>query len=196
MTALNLADVQKIMTEKYAVMKINPAKVAEFKLTANKIASYKASYDPIAGATHVPWWNIGIIHAREASLDFSRSLAQGDPWNRPSSNIPHRPAFSSFYAAAVDALTNCPPFAARWKDWSPGGTLTLDEEYNGEGYEKRGKPSPYIWAGTDQYVRGKYASDGVYDPFLVDEQLGCAGLMFYLLAIDAQLTKGNPNAIS
>ena len=30
------------------------------------------------------------------------------------------------------------------------------------------------WAATDQYSSGKYTSDGVYDPNVVDRQLGCA----------------------
>jgi hypothetical protein len=58
------------------------------------------------------------------------------------------------------------------------------ERYNGLGYASRGLPSPYIWSGTDQYKSGKYIRDGVYDPNAVDRQLGCAGLLISMAAID------------
>jgi hypothetical protein len=74
------------------------------------------------------------------------------------------------------------------KDWSIGGTLTMLEQYNGLGYASRGRPSPYIWSGTDQYVSGKYVRDGVYDPSAVDQQLGCAGLLMAMMALDPTIT--------
>jgi len=70
------------------------------------------------------------------------------------------------------------------RDWSIGGTLTKLEEYNGLGYAARRQPSPYIWSGTDQYRSGKYIRDGVYDPNAVDNQLGCAGLLLAMMALD------------
>jgi hypothetical protein len=49
------------------------------------------------------------------------------------------------------------------------------------GYANKGLPSPYIWSGTDQYEKGKYTSDGKYDPAeAVDEQLGCAGILKFM----------------
>ncbi len=92
--------------------------------------------------------------------------------------------FASWDAAAVDALTNCAFYAARWRDWSPGGLLTLLEQYNGLRIREPGRPSPYIWAGTDQYVRGRYVADGQYDPNVVDNQPGCAGLLLAMAEID------------
>jgi lysozyme family protein len=75
------------------------------------------------------------------------------------------------------ALAVCPPYAAKWKDWSVGGTLSLLEQYNGLGYATKGIPSPYIWSGTDQYSKGKYVADHMFDPSVVDAQFGCAGLI-------------------
>jgi hypothetical protein len=92
--------------------------------------------------------------------------------------------FESWEDAAVDALVNCAPHAARNKDWSIGGTLAKLEEYNGLGYAARGRPSPYVWSGTDQYRSGKYVRDGVYDPDAIDSQLGCAGLLMAMMALD------------
>lgn len=116
-------------------------------------------------------------------------MAQGDPWNKVSVHVPAgRGPFSSWEDAAVDALVNCQPHAARNTDWSVGGILTLLELYNGAGYANRGVPSPYVWSGTDQYKSGKYVRDGVYDPNAVDSQLGCAGLLMSMAAIDRSIT--------
>jgi lysozyme family protein len=149
----------------------------------------KARYQAVQARTGVPWFVIAVIHERECSQDWTGSLAQGDPWDRVSVHVPAgRGPFKSWEEAAIDALVNCAPFAARNKDWSIGGTLTKLEEYNGLGYASRGRPSPYIWSGTDQYVSGKYIRDGVYDPSAVDSQLGCAGLLMAMMALDPTIT--------
>jgi len=140
--------------------------------------SAKARYQSVYAKTGVHWAVIAVIHERECSQDWERSLAQGDPWNRTSVHVPAgRGPFVSWEAAAVDALLNCAPYAARNRDWSIGQALTKLEEYNGLGYAARGLPSPYLWSGTDQYKSGKYVRDGVYDPEAVDGQFGCAGLL-------------------
>jgi lysozyme family protein len=149
----------------------------------------KARYQSVSFETGVPWPIIAVIHERECSQNWSGSLAQGDPWNRVSIHVPAgRGPFASWEACAIDALVNCPPYAARNKDWSIGAALTKLEEYNGLGYAARGRPSPYIWSGTDQYVSGKYVRDGVYDPDVVDSQLGCAGLLMAMMALDPDIS--------
>jgi lysozyme family protein len=149
----------------------------------------KVRYQAVSAKTGVPWAFIAVAHERESSQGWSGSLAQGDPWNRVSIHVPAgRGPFKSWEDAAVDALVNCAPYAARNKDWSIGGTLTKLEEYNGLGYAARGRPSPYIWSGTDQYVSGKYVRDGVYDPNAIDSQLGCAGLLMAMMALDPTIT--------
>jgi lysozyme family protein len=151
----------------------------------------KSQYQAVAARTGVPWAAIAVIHEREASQDWKGSLAQGDPWNRVSVHVPAgRGPFASWEDAAVDALRNCPPYAARNKDWSIGGTLTVLEEYNGLGYASRGVPSPYVWSGTDQYRSGKYVRDGVYDSNAVDSQLGCAGLLMAMITLDRSINFG------
>ena len=79
-------------------------------------------------------------------------------------------------------------FLAKRKDWSIGGTLVALETYNGIGYANKGRPSPYLWAGTDQYVSGKYVRDNVYDPNAVDQQPGTANLLKAMMALDPTIT--------
>jgi len=155
--------------------------------TAHRLcaATAKAQYLDVSTKTTVPWFVIAVIHEREASQSWKANLAQGDPWNRVSVHVPKgRGPFKSWVDAAIDALVAAPPHAARWGDWSTGGTMTLFEDYNGLGYAARGKPSPYVWASTNQYVKGKYVSDGHYDPSVVDKQEGCAAILMRMAAID------------
>lgn len=161
----------------------------EFAIVAKRLVAANARYKAVEKATGVPWFIIAVIHERESSQSWTGSLAQGDPWNKVSVHVPAgRGPFASWEEAAIDALVNCPPRAARWTDWSAGGALTLLETYNGTGYANRGLPSPYIWSGTDQYKSGKYIRDGVFDPNAVDKQLGCAGLLKSMMGIDPTIT--------
>ena len=100
----------------------------EFAAVARKLVAARSRYQIVAARTGVPWFVIAVIHQRESSQNWSASLAQGDPWNRISTHVPKgRGPFKSWEDAAVDALVNCPPQAARNDDWSAGGTLTLLE---------------------------------------------------------------------
>lgn len=157
---------------------INPGKASQFKSVADRLSASKDRYQVVSKRTGVPWWFIAVVHEREASQSWRANIAQGDPWNRRSTHVPKgRGPFQSWEDAAVDALTNCAPYAARNTDWSIGGALAMLEKYNGLGYYNKGRPSPYIWAGTNQYQKGKYVADGRYDPNAVDQQLGCAGIL-------------------
>jgi lysozyme family protein len=185
------------MTDLIALQRANAQRWAHAKSTRNfgviakRLASpdVRARYQAVSAKTGVPWLMIAVIHERECSQDWSRSLAQGDPWDRISVHVPAgRGPFKSWEDAAVDALNDCAPYAGRNKDWSVGPLLTKLEEYNGLGYAARGVPSPYVWAGTDQYRSGKYVRDGVYDPDVIDSQPGCAGLLMAMKAIDPSIT--------
>ena len=186
------------MIDLVALMAANEARWAHAKVTrgpafaivAKRLVALeaRARYRFVSARTGIPWPVIAVIHERECSQDWTGSLAQGDPWDKVSVHVPAgRGPFKSWEEAAVDALVHCAPYAARNKDWSIGGALTLLEQYNGLGYAARGVPSPYIWSGTDQYKSGKYVRDGIYDPNAVDQQLGCAGLLLAMMALDPSI---------
>lgn len=189
--------------QRWEAAQFKPASLALARKVAARLVApqAKAVYVKLQGLTGVPWYAIAMIHEREASQRWDRSIAQGDPWNAKSIHVPEgRGPFNSFIDAAVDALVKCPPYAARWKDWTPGGMLTLQELYNGLGYAngpwdtsvKPAKkyppqPSAYIWSGTDQYKSGKYIRDRVFKPDVVDSQLGCAVMLKAMMEIDASI---------
>jgi len=185
--AVSLANLRAANERRWSAAKLTRS----FDSTAQRLLAAKSRYQAVEAKTGVPWFIIAVIHQRESSQNWNASLAQGDPWNRVSTHVPKgRGPFRSWEEAAIDALVNCAPYAARNKDWSVGGTLLLLEQYNGLGYAAKGVPSPYLWAGTDQYVSGKYVRDGVYDTTAVDKQLGCAGLIKALMALDVSIRFG------
>lgn len=151
---------------------------------AAKIEAHRERYEAASEATGVPWDVIGVIHYRESSGDFKGVLHNGQKiigTGKLTTIVPKgRGPFSTWEEATKDALVVCPPYAAKNKDWSIAGTLDILERYNGLGYRKKGLPSPYLWAGTDQYVKGKYVADGKYDPEHVDHQLGVAPILMKL----------------
>lgn len=181
------------------IAKILPSRLAEVNEVAVRLCAVdaKARYQEIEKTTSVPWFVIAVIHERESSQDFTKQLGQGDPLGQVSRHVPRGmgpyfnhptdlPLQDAFYRSAVDTLENTAPYAARWKDWSAGGTMTLLITYNGTGYwfYHNHEPSPYDWGATDQEVRGKYTSDGSFDANAWDTQVGCAAMLKQMMAID------------
>lgn len=168
------------------------------RVVANKLEAAKSRYQAVEASTGVPWAIVAVIHERESSQSWRASLAQGDPWDRASIHVPKgRGPFPSWEAAAIDALQVCPPHAARWTDWTIGGSLCVLEQYNGLGYangpyDAHGEhyppqASPYIWSGTDQYRSGKYVADGHFDPHAIDQQIGCAAMLSMMMTLDGSI---------
>jgi lysozyme family protein len=181
----DLAALKTAETGRWTKMVITPALVAAFDHVAAHLVAAKARYETVSATTEVPWAVIAVIHEREASQSWAANLAQGDPWDKASIHVPRgRGPFKSWEEAACDALLKCPPYTGTNNDWSIGGALVALEEYNGLGYWRRGIPSPYLWAGTDQYVKGKYIADGHFDPEARDKQIGCAGLLRRMMVLD------------
>jgi lysozyme family protein len=191
------------MTDLVALQRMNAQRWASARATWNFVPiatrlispAARSRYQAVSAKTGVPWPLIAVIHDRESSQDWTKSLAQGDRWDTISVHVPAgRGPFKSWEDAAVDALDNCPPYAGHNRDWSIGALLTLLEQYNGLGYAARGVPSPYVWAGTDQYRSGKYIRDGVYAPDVIDSQAGCAGLLMAMKALDPAIAFTGPAA--
>jgi lysozyme family protein len=186
--------------DRWRAMHLRADRIAQFDATARRLcaADAKVRFLALSAATGVPWFVIAVIAEREAGGPpscWTRQLAQGDPLDRPSVNDPAgRGPFLShaddtvgndaWHRAGLDALVDCAPRLARWRDWTVGGALTALEEMNGLGYAMLGVPSAYVWSGSDQYVSGKYVADHVYRRNVVDVQEGCAPLISRMMALD------------
>lgn len=138
-----------------------------------KILANKDKYLSVEKATGVPWKFIACMHYRESTLDFTKYLGNGQPLNRVTTWVPRgRGPFKSWEAGAIDALRYD---KIDKRDLSTYAKMCQYlEVVNGLGYRNKGIYSPYVWSGTNWYTRGKYVSDGKYNPFFVDKQLGVA----------------------
>jgi lysozyme family protein len=165
----------------------------DYASIARRLVAAKSRYVAVQGRTGVPWPIVAVIHEREADQNFNSQLAQGDPLARKSTHVPRGQGpylgADAWERAADVALTETG--GRTWGDWSTGGYTTFLEKYNGLGYYNKGKPSPYVWAGTNQYRSGKYVADGQYSSTAVDTQPGCVALIFAMAAIDKTIDPSN-----
>lgn len=191
---------------RWAGMHMRANRIAAFDATAARLcdATAKARFQGVTdrlvvlGYQPVPWWFIAVVAEREygGPPRWDRQLGQGDPLSQVSRHDPKgrgpflshpedtTPGNDAWTRGCLDALIDCGPWAAKWTDWTPGGALTLLEEYNGLGYAAHGVPSAYVWSGTDQYVSGKYVADHDYRANVVDVQEGCAPIIARMMALD------------
>lgn len=171
---------------------------------ADEIWDNKDRYDIIEKQTTAPWWFVATLHHMEAGGNFNCHLANGDPLIARTVNEPvglpkfGKPPFS-WEEAATAVL-----FSKGWSpeneglDWTDTAKcLYRMESYNGWGYRLYHSDclSPYLWSGTNHYIKGKYASDGKYDPELVSKQVGCVPIMA-ALGVIPELTIEDPESLT
>jgi lysozyme family protein len=171
---------------RWNAMRINPGRLPEADRVVRRLIGNWTQYVMIGAATKVPPGVVACIHERECGGAIAH-LANGDSLRGRTVHVPRgiipepaQPPFG-FSEAGVYAI-GIVDHLNTWGDWTPGGALTALEKYNGLAYARMGLPSPYVWAGTDQYARGKYVADGKFDAGFVDQQLGCAVLLARLVA--------------
>lgn len=152
----------------------------------DKLIVAQQEYVKAVKGTQVPWWFIGVIHSLESDLDFKSHLHNGDslrartirkpPGRPPTPDPPY-----SWYQSAADAISLKDFHLIQ--DWSLASTLYNWHRYNGiaNEYKRRGIPTPYLWSGSQHYVKGKYVSDGDFDPDAVSKQVGGAVLLRTLI---------------
>ena len=152
-----------------------------FREPVDEIKAARSRYERVSGITLVPWQVIGVIHSREADCDFHCHLHNGDPLTGRTIHVPKgRPlegdAPFTWEDSAIDALAyDTLSGLGGWDDIAT--TLDRIERFNGLGYRRLGLPSPYLWAGTNHYLSGKYTADGIYNPRAIDQEAGAAGLL-------------------
>lgn len=193
---------------RWHAMHMKADRIPAFDATAKRLCApnAKARYAGVTARLRqvnlfAPWFFIAVVSEREygGPPRWDRQLGQGDLLDQVSHNEPAgrgpflqhaddvTPGNDAWTRCALDALIDCAPHAAKWTDWSAGGTLTILEEYNGLGYANMGVPSAYVWSGTDQYESGKYIRDHVYRASAIDVQEGCAPIIARMMAIDPSI---------
>jgi lysozyme family protein/peptidoglycan hydrolase-like protein with peptidoglycan-binding domain len=159
---------------------------SEVAAVAKRLVAAKDRYRSVEDKTGVPWWMIAGIHEREASQSWNKQLAQGDPLNQVSTNVPRGMGpFNTWEEGAIAALKH--DGLTSVTDWCIEKALHWQEKYNGWGYFYRGIPSPYVWGATSNQRPGKFVSDGVWSPTTMDRQIGCAAMLKGMMAIDPSI---------
>lgn len=154
-------------------MTVHSNRLVQLNTIVSKIVKNRARYEVVQKALGTPWYVVGAIHYREASLNFNTHLHNGDPLSKRTTHVPAgRPVWGQppylWEDSAIDALRD----RNITKDMSDEDLMEKLEGYNGLGYFKKGLPSPYLWSFTDNYIKGKYVKDGKFDPEFVDQQCG------------------------
>lgn len=190
MTAPSFAAIAASYREMWDAMRVTrnvPALEAARRTIANK-----GRYEQVADATGVPWFFIAVVHNLESGGDFEKHLHNGDSLARRTWRVPAgRPATHSgpftFEESAADALRL--KNLHRITDWSIERIGYEFERYNGFGYRLHhpDTPSPYLWAGSSHYERGKYVRDGVWDANAVSQQIGAFVLLRSLMQLDPSI---------
>lgn len=143
-------------------------------------------YATVSDLTGVPWQFIAAIHSMESSQSFTRHLHNGDPLTARTVQVPKdrpktgTPPFS-WEHSAVDALEY--EWFRYQLDWTLPIMLFRLEKFNGLGFRMFHPEvnSPYLWSGSNHYLKGKYVADGRYDPEAVSKQVGAALILYALL---------------
>jgi lysozyme family protein len=166
-------------------MAINRSRETEFTNLAQFAVNHKTAYTEVENATKVPWTLVAVLHRRESDANFNTYLGNGDPLSRRTTHVPRgRGPFSTFLAGAIDAL-KLDGLSSVVPPWPIEKILWWCESFNGWGYsDYHGIPSPYNWGGTNIQARGKYVSDGQWDPSAWDSQPGCAPILQEIAKLD------------
>lgn len=174
---------------------VKPEKKAELDSVVKRLKIGQSRYEAVSAklGNGIPWWFIGITHFMEAGAmtnPFLYHLHCGDPLTGRTVHVPKgRPVANPHNGSEGPSKTN--PYIweesaldaliymgyDKQKTWDINSSLFLFEKYNGMGYNKRGLLSPYLFSYTQHYIKGKYASDGKYDPELVSKQAGVVAIM-------------------
>jgi lysozyme family protein len=166
---------------------------AEIQAAAKFILSpsAKARYVEVAAISKVPWYVIGAIHYREASLNFYAHLYNGDRLDRKTTDVPaNKPPGvwppspfdpkAAWRTSAVDALHEFDNIHA----WTLEEMLYGFEQYNGFGYRGKKIASPYVWNYSQYYTKGGFPRDRQWDSNYVSRQAGLGVLVKELSVTD------------
>jgi lysozyme family protein len=173
-----------------AAMRVDPGRAHQLTARAEEILAlaqqHRSEWDAVEAATGVPrLWGIASFE-RESSSDYARSPAQGDRWDRTSTDIPRgRGPFKSWGDACVDAYRI--DHLDQVRQWTWTRACYEGELYNGFGPRNHGRRTGYLWAWTNIYDGGKYVGDNDWNPDAEDGQCGMVPMMAALLMLDASL---------
>jgi lysozyme family protein len=159
-----------------------PGKEAGVLALVRQLQKNRQRYESVGKLLSIPWTFIAVVHNMECSQRFDRHLHNGDPLTARTVHVPAgrptegTPPFT-WEESAIDSLR----FSKldQVKSWDVPGLIYQLESYNGFGYRLRHPEvlTPYLWAGSNHYKKGKFVADGKFDPDAISKQTGAAILV-------------------
>jgi len=174
---------EKYYKDLYDTMEILPKFIKDFDWYYQKAIKGENKYSEATRQIYyelkisIPWQVIAVIHSLEATFDFHKQILNGELYYRETKLVPKGLGpWPDWFASTIAAFKH-----EKWKDIDykkvPDVLYHL-EKYNGVGYAKRGKNSPYLWSFSNHGLGvGKYVSDGKYSATAVSKQCGAAVLL-------------------
>jgi lysozyme family protein len=185
--SLRYADLADEYAAWFAAAKVRPENQTSADWHLTLMRQSRSRYQTVGKRLGVPWYFIAAIHGLEASFNFRAHYHNGDfplsrrtrqvPANRPPQWLPP----SDWESSAADAL-KLMGFAGQ-TDWSLPRTLHRLEAYNGFGYRRAGRVTPYLWSFSNHFSRGKFVADGRFDPKARSQQCGAAVMLKLLESV-------------
>jgi lysozyme family protein len=179
-----LEDLAAGYIELFDACQINTDALNQIHYIIDRITADLDRYTGLENTTGVPWYVIALIHNMEGGLDFGTHLANGDSLQHRTVNDPvgllvnAEPPYT-FEQAAIAALEHDQLTAIN--TWDIPNICYEFESFNGFGYRPRNVNTPYLWAGSQLYTCGKFVRDSVFDPTAIDDQIGTAVLLKYMI---------------
>jgi|GEM_PF-5937464 len=188
---------KKLIESKPSIIISSPEQKASLEAFERHYQENHPRYQKVSTRAGVPAKLIAAINWRESGNKadkFNTHLHNGEPLGKRTTIHPKGILFNNWENAAVDALKKEKNKVASeglniesntketWK------LTAFAEYYNGLGYFEKKKNSPYIFAGTNLYTRGKYVQDGKYDRNAIDYQPGIYSLLMVAQQIERPLS--------
>lgn len=196
-----------VYTRLYAKANVHDWALPHANRAAQCIIDAYPHLEVVSNLTGVPKQVLGLLQLMEAGiykssngvwrLNLSRHLHNGDPLSdRTKNHPPGRPVEGeppfTWKQSALDAIKY--DGLDKVEVYTTELMLFRGEGFNGWGYVwfHPDVNTPYLWAGTTLYEKGKYISDREYDPEHVSKQIGIGAVIKCLDAKGQWLPKPEP----
>lgn len=166
----------------WSICSVNPNSLNTVLRFVQIVKNHKPYYLSVQTKTNVPWYVVAANHMREASCDFDKCLANGQPWDQKTSIVP-------IGVGPWDSWVNAAIWAYEYQgtsgktDWTLSSCFYRLEAFNGFGYRLHDantipkNASPYIYSMTPFYEKGLFVADHRVNPNKVDANPGCMALL-------------------
>lgn len=143
----------------------------------NRLLKLESTYKMGEEATAVPWYMIGALDSMECDNHPLGVLHNGELIVGTGKKTKLVPAGRGPFVTKLDSIVDALKYDGLYgQKMSRGAMLKWAEKYNGMGYKSRGIMSPYVWAGTDRYTKGRFVADRKFDANAVSKRAGVAAI--------------------